>query len=367
VQSYAPRPEPNDEESFVTTQRTDASSTQGTSSSHGSSVPPPAAMLNLITGYWVSRMVFVAAKLDVAEHLKDGPKSVADLARSTGTNATALFRLLRSLASVGVFAERADGRFELTPLADTLRANVPGSMKSFVLMMIENYNWDSWKELPYSVETGGVALEKALGMKAFDYLGRHPDDARIFGESMSNLSANETPAVLEAYDFKSFQKIVDVGGGHGHLVSAILAANPKLTGVLYDNPSVVENARIPKEVASRLDIEGGDFFQSVPAGADAYIMKYIVHDWDDERAKRLLSNCRKAIAKNGTLLVVDNVIPPGNGPHWGKLLDINMMVATGGLERTEKQFRDLFKSAGFTLSRIVPTKCPLSIVEGKPA
>lgn len=330
-------------------------------------VPPPVAMLSLITGYWMSRMIHVAAKLDIADHLKDGPKSVADLARSTRTHAPTLFRLLRSLSGAGIFAERADGRFELTPLADTLRSDVPGSMRGFALMMIEDYNWDAWKELAHSVATGEVALEKALGMKAFEYLDRHPELARTFGESMSNLSALEVPAILEAYDFSRFEKIVDVGGGHGNLVSAILAAHPKLEGVLYDNPSVVEHARRAEGVSARLEIAGGDFLESVPAGADAYIMKYIVHGWDDEHAVQILKNCRRAMAKGGTLLIVETVIPSGNGPHLGKLLDINMLVATGGLERTEKQFRDLLKAAGFALARIVPTRCPLSVVEAKPA
>jgi O-methyltransferase domain/Dimerisation domain len=328
-------------------------------------------MLNLIVGYWVSRMIFVAAKLGLADLLQDGPKSAADLAKSTRTNAPALFRVMRALASVGVFGERADGKFELTPLASTLRSDVEGSMRGFALMMIENYNWDSWKDLRHSVDTGAVALEKALGMKVFEYLDAHPEDARIFGESMSNLSAVEHPAIVAAYPFSRFAKIVDVGGGHGSLVSAILAANPKLEGVLYDNPTVVENARkaphVTKDVAARLEIIGGNFFESVPAGGDAYIMKYIMHDWNDELAIELLGNCRKAMSRNSTLLVVDTVIPAGNDPHWGKLLDINMMVLTGGLERTEKQFAELFKRAGFELTRVVTTACPLSIVEGRPA
>ena len=327
-------------------------------------------MLNLIIGYWVSQMIFVAAKLGLADLLKDEPKSAADLARATRMNAATLHRLLRALASVGVFAERADGRFERTPLAATLESNAPGSMRAFALMMVEKYNWDSWTELAYSVETGAAGLDKALGMKVFEYLDRNPEHARVFGESMSNLSAVENPAIVAAYDFSRFRKIVDVGGGHGSLLSAILAANPKLSGVLYDNPRVVENARkaphMTKDVASRMEIVGGDFFEKVPDGADAHVMKYIMHDWDDARAVKILANCRKAIAKNGALLIVDTVIPPGNDPHWGKLLDLNMMVLTGGLERTEKQFAELLRKAGFELVRVVPTACPLSIVEGKP-
>jgi len=328
-------------------------------------------MLNLIIGYWVSQMIFVAAKLGLADHLKDGPKSAADLARTTRMNADGLQRLLRALASVGVFAERADGRFELTPLAATLDSKAPGSMRAFALMIVEAYNWDSWKELAHSVETGEVGLEKTLGMKVFEYLDRHPDHARVFGESMSNLSAVENPAIVAAYDFSRFQKIIDVGGGHGSLLAAILSANPKLTGILYDNPRVVENARkqphMTKDVAARMEIVGGDFFEKVPSGADAHVMKYIMHDWNEERAVKILSNCKKAIAKNGRLLIVDTVIPPGNDPHWGKLLDLNMMVLTGGLERTEKQFSELLSKSGFELVRVVPTQCALSIVEAKPA
>jgi hypothetical protein len=333
--------------------------------------PPPAAMLDLIIGYWMSQMIFVAAKLGLADHMQDGPITADALSERTKTHAPSLFRLMRALASAGVFVERADGKFELTPLGATLRSNVPGSMHGFALMMIEKYNWDSWRNLQYSIETGGVALEKTLGMKVFEYLDRHPEDARIFGESMSNLSAAEHPAVVQAYDFSRFKKIIDVGGGHGSLLCAILAANPKLHGVLYDNPRVVADAKkashvTRKEVAGRVEIVGGDFFERVPSGGDAYIMKYILHDWDDERALKLLRNCRAALGEKGTLLAVDTVIPPGNDPHWGKLLDVNMLVATGGMERTEQQFRELYARAGFELTRVVSTSCPLSIVEGRP-
>jgi hypothetical protein len=332
--------------------------------------PLPAQMLELIVGYWVSQMIYVAAKLGLADHMQE-PTTVAALAERTKTHAPSLFRMMRALAGAGVFTERADGKFELTPLGAMLRSNVPGSMRGFALMMIEKYNWDSWQELTYSITTGGVALEKALGMKAFEFLEHHPEHARIFGESMSSLSASEQPAIVQAYDFSRFKKIVDVGGSHGSLLCAILAANPKLHGVLYDNPRVIADAKkaphvTRKEVAGRVELAGGDFFESVPSGADAYIMKYILHDWNDELSHTLLSNIRKSIDKNGTLLAVDNVIPAGNDPHWGKLLDINMLVLTGGKERTEKEFRELYRRAGFELTRVVPTQCPLSIVEGKP-
>jgi SAM-dependent methyltransferase len=206
-------------------------------------------------------------------------------------------------------------------------------------------------------------------MKIFDYLGNHPDKARAFGEAMTSISGTENPAVTAACDFSKVGTVVDVGGSHGHLLAAILKANPRVKGVLFDLPQVLEQARMAphvsaRERAGRIELAPGDFFQSVPQGADAYIMKYILHDWDDERCATILENCRRAMPPNGRVLVVDTVIPPGNDPHWGKILDINMLVGPGGRERTRSEFVQLFARAGLKLKRIMPTACALSIVEG---
>jgi O-methyltransferase/methyltransferase family protein len=330
--------------------------------------PLPAVMLNLTIGYWVSRLIHVAAKLKLADLLKDGPRSAGHLATATGVHAPALYRVLRALASVGIFAETKGGRFKLTPLAATLQTGVPASLRSWALMSNEKYTWDAWEELLHGVTTGGIPFLKAHGVPPFEYLERHPEDLEVFGESMTNLSGTENPTIAAAYKFSGVRTLVDVGGGHGSLLATILKTNPKLKGVLFDQPSVIARAEKDRHVtargiAERCRLESGSFFEAVPTGGDAYIMKYILHDWNDEQCVKILENCRNAMNEKGRVLVVDNVIPPGNDPNWGKLLDIQMLII-GGRERTKKEFASIFTEAGLKLTRIVPTKCGLSIVEG---
>ncbi len=336
---------------------------------------PPAQeeMLGLISGFWVSQLVFVAARLGIADVIaKDGPSTPQAIARSVKAKAPLLARVLRALASVGVFAEGPGGRFRLTPLGETLRSDRPGSLRSFALMAIDDYNWQAWGRLPEGVVSGASPFEKHFGMPFFQWLAQHPDKERVFAASMASISATENAAIARAYPFSDFTHLVDVGGAHGHLLAVILTQHKKLRGVLYDQPQVVEGAGksgflAKPGLARRSETIGGDFFSAVPAGADGYVMKYIIHDWDDEKCVRILRNCRTAMAPTGRVLVVDHVIPPGNARSWGKLLDINMMVLPGGQERTREQFRTLFERAGLRLKRIVPTDCPLSIVEGVPA
>lgn len=330
--------------------------------------PPQAVMLDLLIGYWVSKMVHVVARLGIADLLADGPRTAAELAQAAGADARSLYRVLRALAGAGLFVER-DGRFELTPLGATLRSGVPGSMRAFALMMPDSFNWRAWDDLQSSVKTGGIAFDQVHGVKFFEYLESHPDLAKVFGESMGSLSEMENPAVAVAGEFSRVRTLMDVGGGHGSLLAAILRANPGLRGILLDLPGVVERAKkdvhvTAPDVAERIELRTGDFFESVPEGADACVMKYILHDWDDERCTRILRNCHRALPREGKVFVVDTVIPPGNDPHWGKLLDINMLVLTGGRERTEAEFREMFGAAGFRLARVIPTACPLSVVEG---
>ncbi len=331
--------------------------------------PIQADLLDLITGYWISCGVHVAAKLSIADHLAKGPKTVEELAAATKSHAPTLLRLLRMLAGAGTFRERDDGRFENTPLSETLRSDAPGSMRGFAVMMVDGYNLQAWAELLECVKTGNSAFERVFGVRAFEWFAKNPVQAKEFGESMTSLSALEAPAIAAAYDFSSTKKLVDVGGGHGGLISAILAKTAGLRGIVYDRPEVVENARKDSGarasgIGERLEFVAGSFFDSVPSGADAYIMKYILHDWEDELCVKILSNCRRAMGASGKVLVVDNVIPPGNDPQWGKKLDINMLVLTGGRERTERDFAKLFEQSGFKLQRVIPTACPLSIVEG---
>ena len=329
---------------------------------------PSDVMKNLTIGYWVARLIHVAAKLRLADLLKGRPRTVEDLATAAGVQPLPLYRVLRALASVGVFAETKDRRFKLTPLAATLQTGSQASMHGWALMINENWQWDAWKELLYGVKTGEVPFPKAHGVPIFEYLEKRPEDLEVFGESMTSLSRTENPAIAAAYKFSELRTLVDVAGGHGSLLATILKANPKLKGVLFDQRSVIDRAEkdqhvTAKGIAERCRLESGNFFESVPQGGDAYIMKYILHDWNDEECVKILTNCRAAMNEKGKILVVDNVIAPGNNPSWGKLLDIQMLII-GGRERTKNEFAAMFTEAGLKLTRIVPTKGPLSIVEG---
>jgi hypothetical protein len=330
--------------------------------------PPQAVLFNLITGRWVSQLIYVAARLELADHLKHGPRTAEELATVAEVQAPALYRVLRALASVGVFAETKDKRFKLTPLAVTLQKAVPGSMRAAALMLGEKYLEVSWAHLLRGVKTGENPFLKAHGVTLFEYLEKHPEDLKIFGETMTNVSSTENPAIAAAYKFSGIRMLVDVGGGNGSLLATILKANPKLKGVLFDQPSVSARAKqdrhvTAKGIAERCMLESGNFFAAVPKGGDAYIMKRTLHDWDDERCAKILANCCAAMNEKGKVLVVDAVIAPGNEPDRGKLLDIQMLVI-GGRERTKQEFAAVFKEAGLKLTRILPTKCPLSIVEG---
>jgi O-methyltransferase domain len=331
---------------------------------------PAETMRNLAIGHWVARLIHVAAKLRLADLLRKGPRPLDDLATTAGVQPEPLYRVLRALASVGIFAETKGRRFNLTPLAATLQTGVPGSMQAWAHMINDNWGWDSWQELLYGVRTGEVPFLKAHGIPIFEYLEKHPEDLAVFGESMTSISQIENPAVAAAYKFTGIRTLVDVAGGHGSLLATILRANPRLHGVLFDRGPVIaraENDRhiTAKGITERCRLESGDFFEAVPKGGDAYIMKYILHDWNDEACVKILTNSRAAMNAKGKVLVVDNVIASGNDPSWGKLLDIQMLII-GGRERTKKEFASLFAAAGLKLTRVVPTKCSLSIVEGIP-
>jgi hypothetical protein len=332
-------------------------------------VPPPPEVVvgQMIFGKWVAMALSVVAKLRVADGLAAGPKSVADLAAETDTHAPSLFRVLRALASVGVFAENADGRFRQTPLSEVLRSDVPGSMRAVADYCGEDWSWRPWGQLLETVRSGKTAFDAVFGEQAFDYLAKHPVESAVFNEGMTGFSMQESPAVAEAYDFSSFGTIVDVGGGHGHLLCTILKKYSGPRGIVFDAPHVVEGAtpRIAEAgLAVRCRAEGGDFFRAVPTG-DAYVMKHIIHDWPDDKSATILRNCRTAAKPGAKLALVEMVIPPGNEPSPGKLLDLEMLVIASGKERTEKEYAALLAGAGWRLTRIVPTKGPASVIEGE--
>jgi len=331
-------------------------------------IPASVQMLQMLTGKWVSRAISVAAEFGIADLLSDGEKSTAELAAAAGVHEQSLYRVLRALASVGVFEETGSRRFALTPLAACLRNDAPDSVRGLARFLALPLMWDSWRELSHSVRTGETGMRRLGIANPFDYLQTHPDEAEVFNHAMTEFSHQSAPAVAEAYDFGRFRKLVDVAGGHGFLLTTVLDRYPALHGVLFDMPPVVEGARAviaQTAAADRCETVAGDFFQAVPEGADGYMMKHILHDWDDRRATAILRNCRRAMRPDGRVLVIEMVIPEGNQPFFGKLLDLEMLSVAGGRERTEEEFRQLFAAAGFELTGIVPTAAPVSLVEGR--
>jgi hypothetical protein len=325
-------------------------------------------MRRLATGFWISQCLHAAAALGIADLLRDGPQTPQNLARTTSTHTHSLHRLLRGLASVGVFVEDEQGRFGLTELAQLLRSDVPGSMRSAALM-IGDEHYRAWGDLLHSLRTGKPAFDHVYGQPVFDYLSAHPEQARIFDEAMVGVHGAETAAMLDAYDFSGFGTVIDVGGGNGSVITAVLQRHTKVRGILSDLPHVVERAAANLQVAGvkdRCQTVGGSFFESVPPGGDAYLMRHIIHDWNDEQSLTILRNCRQVMGAGSKLLVVEGVVPVGNEPSFTKLLDLNMLVIPGGMERTEREYRELYATAGFRLERIVPTRMEVSVIEGVP-
>ena len=333
-------------------------------------MPAAAALRQLIMGSRVTQLIYVAAKLGLADHLEQGPRTPDALAQAVGAQPEALYRLLRALASIGLFAETEDGAFRLTPLAELLLTNPAGSVRGLAILYGEEWLWQAYGHMLYSVQTGRSAFEHIHGESLYDYLGHHPAAEAKFQAAMSGYSAQEAAAVLAAYDFSGLGTVVDVGGGHGTLVAALLEANPQLAGVVFDVASVVAAAQrrlADAGLAARATCVAGDFFAALPSGGDAYLLKSVLHNWDDAAAARILRRCRQAMSRRARLLVIERVIPSGNAPSEAKLFDINMLVTVGGQERTEREYRALFQASGFDLTQIIPTYSPLSLIEGVPA
>jgi hypothetical protein len=331
--------------------------------------PLPVQMRDLITAYWVSQLIFVAAELGIADQLHGHPRTVTDLSKRVGADAGRLHRVLRALATVGVVTEQKNGRFALTSLGGTLRADAPGSMRAFALMIVDDHAWRAWARLIDGVKAPMLPFDSVHGMPVFDYLDQHPAKRSMFAAAMASISGTENPAVATAYDFGKLRTLVDVGGSQGHLLAEVLRHHPHVLGTLFDLEPVIAGARTApfltdKTLSSRVQFAAGSFFEGVPPGADAYMMKYVLHDWDDDQCVQILTHCRKAMRAGGRVLVIDTMIPAGNAPHWGKLLDINMLALTGGRERTKADFAALFEHAGLKLKKVHATACQLSIVEG---
>jgi O-methyltransferase domain/Dimerisation domain len=328
------------------------------------------ALRRLVNGYQVTQAIHVAATLGIADLLRDGPRGSEDLAAQTSTQAPSLHRVLRALGAVGVLHEGDDGRFALTDVGECLRSDAPEPVGGWAAYVGLPSHFAAWANLLHTVRTGENAFRSVHGNTVWEYRARHPEDGRLFDQAMTDITHRANQHLLEAYDFGRFGTVVDVGGGHGALLAGVLAAHPLVRGVVFDQPHVVAGAPAVLEaagVADRCQAVGGSFFDAVPAGADAYVLKAILHDWDDEDAVRILGSCRDAITADGAVLVVERELGGPNQNPDGKFSDLNMMVGPGGRERTREEFADLLAAGGFALQRAVPTAIGLSVFEARPA
>lgn len=344
------------------------------SSSVSTPVMPPAAaasqlLFQLGTGHFVASALQVVVRLGIPARLSSGARTSAELASATGVQEDPLHRVLRALASVGLFDETSPRRFALTTAGELLRPGVPGSMHDMILWVTSPLHFRVYAEMMHSVRTGQPAVEKVTGVPVFEYLPRDPELSEIFNDAMTTFSEMVIPAALDAYDFSGIDTLVDVAGGHGAVLTAILGRYPRMRGVLFDLGHVIAGAgpRIEAHgLSDRCSTETGDFFTKVTPGADAYIMKHIIHDWDDEKALMILRNIRTAMgATRGRVILLESVLPAGNAPDLGKIIDLEMLLMPGGKERTADEFEALFTRAGFELTRIVPTQSPLSVIEAR--
>ena len=327
---------------------------------------PDTQVIQMGTAYWASSFVYAAAKLGRADHLASGAKTAAELAEPMGVHERSLHRFMRSLACIGILAEQGNGRFTLTALGETLKTSATSATRATVLTMGNPWFAQSLWNLEYSVRTGKTAFEKLNGLPVFDFLATRPEDASLFSETMVGVHGEEPAKVAEAYDFSVFKSVVDVGGATGNLLAAILARHTSVRGILFDLPHVVADAPAllkDRKVFDRVKIESGSFFEGVPAGADAYFLSHIIHDWSEEQCLTILAHCRKAMTPGSKLLIVEMVLPEGDAPHPGKMLDMVMLAIPGGQERTAAEYDELLRKAGLRMTRIVPTESAVSVVE----
>ena len=326
----------------------------------------------LLCGKMFTIALSVAARLEIADLLKEGPRGLGDLANACKADERSLERLMRLLVGLGAFEETRRRVYGLAPVGQFLRSDVQGSLRAMAVARGSPWMWLPWGELLFSVRTGEAAFDHVFGQGLFPHLREHPQESADFDAYMGALTRNHADSVVAAYDFSSIKKIVDVAGGRGHLISAILAANPHMGGTLFDQSQVVPQAMEQIRgagLADRCDVVGGDFFESVPAGGDGYVLSHILHDWDDERCVMILRSIRTQIGDQGSLLVVEAVVPEENVPLPVALIDLMMLVMSGGYERTESEYRALFGRAKFRLERVIPTSSRqnVCILEARPA
>jgi ubiquinone/menaquinone biosynthesis C-methylase UbiE len=333
-----------------------------------SRLPP---LLEMAMGSWVSQALYAAARLKIADALTDGPQSCAAIAAATGTPSHSLSRLLRALCSLGVIAPADESRFVLTALGQPLQSDRPGSLHAMVLTLGE-IHYQAWGALDHSIKTGSPAFPRVFGAHLFDHLDRSAEAGAIFHAAMTDLAALISQAVLLAYDFAGIHLLVDVGGGYGRFLTDILAVYPNMRGILVDTPAVIGQAKRRVEghrCQPRCTLVAGSLLEPLPRGGDLYLLSGVIHDWDDGDAVTILEQCRRAMTPNGKVVVVETVLPEADASAFGALLDLNMLVMTGGRERTEREFRGLLDAAGFEITRMTPTLAPQWAIEGssKPA
>jgi SAM-dependent methyltransferase len=331
---------------------------------------PHAQLIEMGIAIWKARAVYAAAALGLPDFLARGPRSAEELAAETKTHAPSLYRLLRALAACGLFREPRPRLFAITPLGAALQSGAPGAARSTILTLAGDWQWKAWDHFLHSLRTGEPGLKSSSGKSLFDFLAACPEDGARFDDAMVGMHGALGPALVAAYDFSKFASVVDVGGGTGRLLEALLGSDAKQKGVLFEQPATAAFARQHLQntgLAERCEVIEGDFFESVPPGHEAYILSHVLHDWDDEQCVSILRNCLRAIAPGGRLLIVEAVLPPGDAPHHGKMMDLLMLTVTGGKERTAAEFADLLAAANFALARVIPTSTHQSIVEAVPA
>jgi len=331
-------------------------------------IPPQLVLQQLIQGFQVTQCIYVAAKLGIADLLKDGPRTSEELAQVTGTHASSLYRVLRLLTATGLLTEGGAYSFALTPLGAYLQSGVPGSLHDTVLLYADKPVWHVWGNLLHSVETGEQSFQHVFGLSLFEYNQQYPEHATLFNNMMTEWTASVAPTVAAGYDFSAVETLVDVGGGHGQMLASILQAHPTLHGVLLDLPHVVKGATPLLEgagVADRCQVIGGDAFKAVPEGLETYLLSRVIHDWDDERAIALLARCHQAMQPQGKVLLVERVILTGSSPQVLVLeSDVQMLVLSyGGKERTDAEYRALLSASGFEVTRIIPVLIPFYVIE----
>jgi hypothetical protein len=322
-----------------------------------------AEFVGLARGYWITQMMFVAAELGLADHLVNGPKNIQELAEICDADTNSLFRLLRGLSSIGIFREIQQKTFALTPLADLLRSDHPDSLRQFARLQGEE-RYYTWGKLLDCIKSGRSVFPEIYGKPVFAWNRENPERASIFDDAMKNMARIELRALSDAFDFRQFRHVVDLGGGNGYVLSEVMKKYPHLQGTLFDLEPVVDRTIAPVGLSERWSIQSGDFFCSVPEGADCYLLKNILHNWGDSWCVKLLSNIRQAMDLSaGHLIIYEQIIPEGNNPFTGKLLDINMLLLhDGGMERTHREFEKLLEKGGFTMKSVIPTDCAMSVI-----